>query len=230
MKDGVFCRRHLLDFQEGIEHAEDQNGGPDIEGRDHRSGHNALRGFIGYAYPGEGDGKKIAHEAAGVAEKTLDGVGLGLLLLADHISDHHLEGLHRDIDAGVEEDQREQAEPHRHIQAEENPCGEMQAAGIGQQEHHQHGDHGADNEVGLAPAHTAPGTVAPGADQRLDDEAHQRRQYPEETELVRICAESGENPGNIGALKSVSNLHAEESETQIPHLPEGKCAFTHCAF
>ena len=230
MEGGILCRRHLLDFQEGIQHAENQDGRAHIEGGDHRRGDDAFRRFIRDTDPGEGNRQEVTHKAAPVAEETLDGVSLGLLLLADHVADHHLEGLHRDIDAGIEEDQRKQAEPHRHVQAQEDPGREMEASGIGQQDHHQHGNQGADNQVGLAPAHPAPGAVAPGADQRLDDQAHQRRQDPEETQLVGIRAEGGENPGNIGALKSVSNLHAEESETQIPHLPEGKCAFAHCAF
>ena len=222
MEFRVFCRGHLLHLHESVEHADDEDGGAHIEGCDDARRHLSLGSLVGKPYPGEEDGEEVSEQAAGVAEEALDGVGLCLLLLVHHIAHHHLEGLHRYVDAGIQEDKAEKTEPHGGVEPEEDVCGaEIQAAGIGQENHHQHGHYGTHQKVGLAASHAAPGAVGPFADERLDQHSHEGRKYPEETELVRIGAERREYAADIGTLEGISYLHSEESEAQIPHLPKG---------
>ena len=225
MELGILLRRHFLHAQERIEDAKDEDGGPAVERIDDAVGNDAFRRFIGDADPGEEDREQVAHQGARVAQETLDGIGSGLLLLVHHVADHHLEGLHRDVDGGVQEDQGEQAEPHRHVQAQEQPGGEVQRARIREEQHHQDGHDGAHDEVGLAAAHPGPGPVGPLADEGLDDHAHQRREDPEPGELVRIRAEGGEDAADIGALQGVRDLDPEKAEAQVHHLPESQVAF-----
>ena len=35
-----------------------------------------------------------------------------------------------------------------------------------------------------------------------------------------ICTEGGEDAGDVGTLKGVGDLYAEESETEVPQTPE----------
>ena len=67
--------------------------------------------------------------------------------------------------------------------------------------------------------------VRPFADERLDYHAHERRQNPEKTQLVRIGAKGGEDTADIGALQRVGNLNPEKAEAQVEHLGEGQVAF-----
>ena len=218
---GILLRGHFPHLDEGVHHTGYEDGGTHVEGSLHRIRHHSLGSFVGYAYPGEEDGQEIAHEASGVAEEALDGISLGLLFFGDHVSNHHLEGLHGHVDAGIQEDEAEQAEPHRGVESEQDVCGgEIQAACVGQEAHHQHGDDRAYQQIGLAAAEAAPGTVGPFADERLDQHAHERGQYPEERQLVRIGSQGGEDPAYIGALKCIGDLDSEETEAQIDHLHE----------
>ena len=82
------------------------------------------------------------------------------------------EGLHRHVDGGIEEDEGEEAEPHRAVEPQEKLLGEIQAACVRQEGHDQHGDDGAHQQIGLATAHAAPGAVGPASDERLDDHTH----------------------------------------------------------
>ena len=97
----------------------------------------------------------------------------------------------------------------------------MQASGVGQEEHHQHGDDGAHQQVRLAPAHLAPGAVTVFANQGLDNHPHQRGKNPEERKLVRVCAQGGEDTADIGALQGIGNLHPEKAKAEIYQLTEG---------
>ena len=126
MKFRILLGRHLLNAGEGVDHAEDENGGADIEAPDHRRRDNSFRGGICKADPGEEDGEKVSHKGSGIAKEALDGVGLGFLLLVHHISHHHLEGLHCDVDAGIKENEGEKAEPHGHVKAQEQACREVE--------------------------------------------------------------------------------------------------------
>ena len=224
---GVLLRIHFLHFQEGIEHADDEYGGAAIEAPHHGWRDDALRGGVCDSYPGKENREEVANQAACVAEQRLDGVGLGLLLLTYHISNHHLERLHGHVDGGVEEDQGEEAEPHRPVEPQQKTLGEIETAGVRKHKHHEHRNYGSGKEVRLAPSHPAPGPVGPFADEWLDYHSHQGWKYPEEAELMRICTEGCEYPADVRTLEGISYLHSEKSEAQIPHLPEGKLFVLH---
>ena len=212
MEFGIFLGRHFLHTEEGVHHAEDEDDGAHIEAVDDAVRHHAFRGRVGNAYPGEEDGEKIAHQGTGVTKEALDAVGLRFLFLVHHFAHHHLEGLHGYIDGSIQENEGEQAEPHGHVQSQEQPGAELQGPCIGQEQHHQHGDDGAHQQIGLATAHLAPGTVRIFADQRLHDHSHQRGKDPEEGELMRIGPQRCKDAADIGALQGVGNLHPEIAE------------------
>ena len=196
------------------------------EAVDDAVGHYALGCGVCDAYPGKEDGEEIAHKRTGVAQEALDAVGGGLLLFVHEVSNHHLEGLHCHVDGCVKEDEGEETEPHCGVQAKEQiGGGEVEASGLGKQEHHQHGHNSSHKQIRLAPAHAGPGAVRPFADERLDYHAHERRQNPEKTQLVRIGAKGGEDTADIGALQRVGNLNPEKAEAQVEHLGEGQVAF-----
>jgi hypothetical protein len=44
---------------------------------------------------------------------------------------------------------------------------------------------------------------------------------------MRIRTQSRENAADVGTLKGIRYLNSEESEADIPHLPEGKFRFLH---
>ena len=121
MEFSIFLRIHLLDFQEGVHDAGNQDGGPAVEAPDHRLGDLSLRSGVGYSDPGEEDREKVADETSGVAKQRLDRIGLGLLLLVHHVTDHHLERLHGHVDGCVKEYEGEKAEPHGTVQAKDEP-------------------------------------------------------------------------------------------------------------
>lgn len=221
MELGIFLRIEFLDFKECKEHAEDKYRGTAIEAPFDRIWDNSLGGCIGNANPREENREKITNKTSGIAEETLSAVRLCFLLLAHHITHHHLEWLHSDIDRSVEEYETEESEPHRGIKPEEYIClAQIQASGIGKQKHHKHRDNGADKKIGLAPAEAAPCTVGPFADEGLYYHTHQRRKYPEEAQLVRVCSEGCEYTGNVGALKRIGNLDSKESKVEIKYLAE----------
>ena len=211
---GIELRRIFLHLHGGVDDAEDEDGRADVEGVDDRVGYHSLGGDVADAEGGEGEGEEVARQASGVAQEALYGIGQAFLFLIDHVAHHHLEGLHRHVDAGVQQHQGYQSEHHRrtHRHAE--------AAGVGQHAHHEHGHRCSHEEVRYAPPEAAPRAVAEHADEGLHDDAHQRGQYPEVTQAVRIGAQRGENAADIGALQGVGYLYAEEAEADVPQLPE----------
>ena len=69
--------------------------------------------------------------------------------------------------------------------------------------------------------------VGQDAYQRLYYHTHQRRKNPEETELVRIGTESGEDTRYISTLEGVGYLNAEKAETEIKQLLEREITLLH---
>ena len=220
----ILLRVHLLDIEASVENAEDKDSGAAVEAPDNGIRHHAFRCGVGNANPSEENREEITEEAACIAQEALGAVRLGLLLLADHVAHHHLERLHRHIDGGVEEDEAEQAKPHRAVESEEGiSLAEVEAARIRKQQHHQHGNYGSYQKIWLAPSQTAPGLVRPLADKGLDNHTHQRREYPKEAQLVRICTESRKDAGNVRRLQGIRYLYAEKSEVQIEYLTKREC-------
>ena len=211
---GVFLRGHFLHLHRGVDDAEDEDGGADVERPDDRVRYDALRGGVLQAHPGEEEGEEVAHEASGVAQETLDGVGQSLLLFVHHVAHHHLERLHGHINRGVEKHQCEEAEHHGGADAH------AETARVGQEAHHQHGDERPDEQVGDAPSEAAPRLVAGRSHEGLHQDARQRGQYPEIAQTVRIGAKGGEYPADVGTLQGVGYLYAEETEADVPQLPE----------
>ena len=218
---GIFGRRIFLNLESGVNHAENQDSRTCIEAEDNRIAYHAGRSSILDADVGEHIREKVSHERAGVAEERLDAIGLSLLFLVDHVAHHHLEGLHGNVDACVEEHKGEQTEKHS---SRESPkydlSGEAKAAGIRQEAHHSHGDNGTNEEIWYAATETSPCFVGKSADDGLHNHTHKRRKNPEKAKCVRIGTKSSENAADVGALQGVGNLHAEESETYVPEIPK----------
>ena len=140
--------------------------------------------------------------------------------LVHRVAHHHFERLHRNVDGRVEKHQREKSKPHGGIQAQKQTLFEREIAGIGQQHHHRHGNHGTNNQIEFTSAkHGAkPCFVGQQSHQWLHYHAHERRQYPEITQIVRVGTKRGKNATDVGALQRIGNLHAKKSETEVPQL------------
>ena len=83
-----------------------------------------------------------------------------------------------------------------------------------------HAEYAHWTEKGVAATKTTPGLVTQCADNRLYKDSHQWRENPEITQVVWISTQRCKDSGDVGALKSVGNLYSEESEAQVPELPE----------
>ena len=128
----IVLRIPLLNLRGGVDHAEDQDSGTYIERPDDRVGNHALICHIADTKEGEEEGEHITHHRSRIAQERLDGIGLSLLCLVDHIAHEHLKRLHRHVDAGVEEHEGYQTEDHG------GTHGQSQRSRVGQQAHHEH--------------------------------------------------------------------------------------------
>jgi hypothetical protein len=108
-------------------------------------------------------------------EETLHGKAARALKLWQQVGDKRTKGFHADVDAGVENPQQTSGHPE---------CGTAR---------HQDERHRTQNrtgqKIGTAPAQRAPGAVAGVADDRLHDQACQRRGQPENRNLIGPCAQ-----------------------------------------
>ena len=136
------------------------------------------------------------------------------MFLINHVTNHHLERLHGDIDRGIEQHQGKKAKNHslRDTHAE--------TAGVGQQAHNDQRQCRSQEQIGYTPSKAIPCLVAGSANNRLDNNTSQGWQKPKITQLVRVGAKRGEYTADVRALKRVSDLYAKESETDIPKFPE----------
>ena len=85
----------------------------------------------------------------------------------------------------------------------------------------------ADQEVRAPAAERAPRPVAHVPDDRLDDQAGQRRCQPEDRNLVRLRAKVLVDGAHVGHLQRPAELNSEKSETHVPDLPERQARFNH---
>ena len=207
---GIVLRIPLTDLRSGIDNAEDENGGADVERPDDAIGHHTLLGHIADANKREHKGEHITHHRASIAEERLDTISLGLLLLIHHIAHQHLKRLHSHIDGCIEEHKGDEAEHHG------GTDGETQRARVGQQTHDEHGHGGSDKQVRDTTTKACPCLIAQRSDDGLHQDTHQRGQDPEITQVVGIGTKGGEDTGDVGTLQRISDLHTEESKTQIP--------------
>ena len=193
----------------GVDNTQDEDGGANVERPFYGVGNLSGGSNVLDSQPCEKDGEDVAHERTGVAQERLDAVGLGLLFLVNHVANHHLERLHCHVDAGVQEHERDETEGHG------GGNGKTKAAGVGQHAHHYHCHCGTHQQVGDAAAQTSPRLVAEVAHQRLDYHAHERRQNPEVTEVVRVGTQGSKNAADVGTLQCIGDLHTKETETDV---------------
>ncbi len=177
---GILLRIPFLHLHRGVNHAEYQDGCTDIKRPYHRVGHHALGSLVGNA-----DGRKEKREdkadyRTGIAEEALNAVGQSFLLLVHHVADKHLKRLHGHVDARVEKHERHKAEYHG------SGNSHAKRTGIGKQAHDKHGKDGSDEEIGNAAAEARPSLVRQSADNGLHQDAHERRQYPEIAQRMRV--------------------------------------------
>ena len=109
---GILLRIPLTYFRGGIEHTKDEDSRADIERPDDRIRHDTLFCHIADANECEDKGKHITHHRTSIAKERLNRIGLGLLLLVDHIPHQHLKRLHGHIDARIKEHQGNESEDH----------------------------------------------------------------------------------------------------------------------
>ena len=69
MEFGIFLWRHFLDLREGVEDAEDEDGGAEVEAPYDGRRYHALGSGVGYSYPGEEDREKVADKASRIAQE-----------------------------------------------------------------------------------------------------------------------------------------------------------------
>ena len=44
--------------------------------------------------------------------------------------------------------------------------------------------------------------------------------YPEITQIMRVCTQSGKDTADVCTLQSICNLYAEKTKADVPQLPE----------
>ena len=79
-----------------------------------------------------------------------------------------------------------------------------------------------DQEVGPPPPQPAPRAVAERADDRLHEQAGQRRREPEDRDAIGLRAERLVDGAHVPHLQAPAELDAEEPEAHVPDLPEGE--------
>ena len=171
----------LLHLHRGVDDAEDEDGSTDVERPDDGVGYYTIFCYILDTQKGEEKREYKTYHRTGIAEETLYGVSLCLLLLVYHVAHQHLEWLHSHVDAGVEKHEGYQAEEH---------CaayGQAERTGVGQQAHNQDGCCSTDEEIRDATAEATPRLVAQCADDGLYDDSHKGRKHPKIAQAMRVC-------------------------------------------
>ena len=210
---------HFANIHHSVNHTENEDCGTNIERPNHRWWHLALWRNVGNTDGGKQQREHIAHDRASVAQKRLNAIRLSFLLFVHEVAHHHLEGLHRHVDAGVEEHEGYQAKHHRsaHCQAKR--------AGVGEQTHHEHCHKRAHKQVRNAAAEAAPCFITEIAHERLNEHTHEWWKNPEETQIVWVGSEGGEDAADVGTLKCIRNLHPEKSETDVKQFRKTQIRF-----
>ena len=217
----IFLRRHLLHLECSEEDTKDQDNRTDVERVLYGIRNLSFRSGVGNSEPCEEEREDESYESSGIHEEALDRISLALLLLADHVADKHLERLHSHVDRSVKKHQGDESEDHR------TGKGEAEVAGVRKQAHHSDCDKGAEEKVRDTASETAPCPVAVLSYERLDDHTHEGRKNPEKAQTVRVCSQSRKDAAYIGTLEGICYLDSEESEADIPQLPESKFRFLH---
>lgn len=182
-------------------------------------GHLPRRRLVRDAAEGHQQRQHGADHGPQIDEEGLHHVALRLLRVVEHVGHQSTEGLHRHVEREVHEEQDEGP----HDQRREG----QQGGAVGHQRQGDGRDDGAAQNVGDAPPQAGPRAVGEEADERLDDHAGDGRRKPEVAQVAHVGSERLENTRRIGVLQRVADLHTEESEAQIPDLPERQFRFFH---
>lgn len=154
-----------------------------------------------------------------VDQEGLYHIALGFLPVVEHVGYQGPEGLHRDIEREIHEEQDEGS----HGQRGES----QQPRAVGHEGQRQRRDDRTPQDVGNAAAQTGPRSVREEPDDRLDDHAGQRCREPEIAQVAYIGTQRFENARRIGVLERISDLYAEKSEAEVPNLPKGEFGLVH---
>ena len=177
---------------------------------------------VGDAAPGHEERKQGADHGSEIDQEGLDNESFGFLRVVEHVGDQGPEGLHRDVEGEIHE--QEDQGPH------DERCEGQQHGTVGHEEQCDRRDDGTSEDVGDSAAQPGPGSVGEDADDGLDDQSGQRCGQPEIAQVAQVRAQRLQNARRIGVLERVSDLYAQESEAEIPDLPEFEFRFFHSGF
>jgi hypothetical protein len=194
-------------------HRQQEYQAPDVERVAHGVGDHAVDRHVADAkIVGENSRQQRGDHRAAANEEGLHRVAGRLLARVELVADEGAERLHRHINRGVHHPQHRDGHPQRR--------------GIRHQEQRERREHGAGKEERAAAAPgRMPGVVAQVADDRLHQQAGDRRGEPEQRQVVRLGAERREDPAGVRVLQRKAELDAEEAKTHVPQLPERQARF-----
>lgn len=212
----------LPDLEGGDEHRQQQDGPSGVVGVGDMARDAPLDRRVGDAAPGHDEREKSPDDGPEVDQKGLDDEPLGLLRIVEHVGDQRPEGLHRDVEREVHEQQDQR--PH-HQRGE----GQQRRA-VGHQQKGDRRDDGASEDVGDPASETRPRPVGKEAYDGLNDQSGKGRRQPEVAQVTQIGSHRLQNARRIGVLQRIADLYAQEAEAEIPDLPEGEFRFFHFRF
>ena len=201
--------------EDGIEDCDKEDEGADIKGEVHGLGNGvSAGGFVGNVEPiGKDPGERGGKDGAEADKEALHCKAGLALFTVEFIADKGAEGLHADIDGGIEDP--------------EQPCRHPKGTGIGHGNKGKAGENCTDEEIGSAATEEGPGAVAVITDQGLDDQTGEGGGEPKEGNGAFLGAEVLVDGAHIRHLEAPAELDPEEPETHVPDLPEGKVWFVH---
>ena len=169
-------------------------------------------GLVRHAEPCHDERQDSADDRTEVYQEGLYHVALCLLRIVEHVGHQRPEGLHRDVERQI------------HEQQDESPHGERgegeQFGAVGHEHQRQRRDQRPAQDVGDAATPARPGAVGKKPHDGLDDHAGQRCRQPEIAQVADICPQRFEDARRVGILERISDLHAEKAEAEVPNLPK----------
>ena len=167
LKRRQVLRRILFRGQDGVKHGRKNTHGADVEGQLDGARYRALARLARHAEPvGEHVRQRRREHGAQADEQALHGEAALALVGREQVAHERAERLHGDVDAG--------------IQIHSRPAAIQTVPEFGMAIKREAGEDGAGQEVRPATAERAPGAVAEIADDRLHDQARERRGEPED--------------------------------------------------
>ncbi len=146
-------------------------------------------------------------------EKTLHREAARALKFRQQVGHKRAEGLHADVDAGIEHPQESGRHPERRTARHEDQRRRAQNR--------------ARQKIRTTTSKRTPRPVAGVADDRLHDQSRERRGQPKNRNLIGPRAQVFVDGAHIGHLQSPAKLDAEEAEAHVPDLPKGAGRLVH---